>query len=109
MKPISVDEGSFEKTVLQAKKPVLVDLWATWCRPCRMVAPLIDELAEEYNDRVDFVKVDIDQNPKVATRYGVMSIPTLLIFKNGAPVSQIVGFRPKAELKRNLDAAIGQA
>ncbi len=109
MKPTSVDESSFEKVVLQAKKPVLVDLWATWCHPCRMVAPLIDELAEEYSGKVDFVKVDIDQNPRVATRYGVMSIPTLLIFKNGAPVSQIVGFRPKAELKRNLDSAIGQA
>ena len=106
-KPLPVNDSNFEPTVLKATKPVLVDFWATWCQPCRLVAPLLDELAEEYTGRVDFVKLDVDQNPKTAQKYGVMSIPTLLIFKKGEPVSHVVGFRPKAELKRTLDAALG--
>ena len=105
-KPISVDDGNFDQMVLQAKKPVLVDFWAAWCGPCLMVAPVLDELAEEYNDRINFTKVDVDHNPKTPARYGIMSIPALLIFKNGEPVSHIVGFRPKAELKQSLDAAL---
>ncbi len=105
-KPVAIDDANFDQIVLQSDKPVLVDLWAAWCRPCLMVAPILDELAEEYNGRVSFVKVDVDQNPKTATRYGVMSIPTLLIFKKGEPVSHIVGLRPKEELKRNLDDAL---
>ncbi|HUU65524.1 MAG TPA: thioredoxin [Dehalococcoidales bacterium] len=92
--------------VLQAKTPVLVDFWAAWCAPCRMVAPVVEELAKEYESKVSFVKLDVDQNPRTASQYGIMSIPTLLIFKNGAPVSNIVGFRPKADLKRSLDAAL---
>ncbi len=105
-KSVSVDDSNFDQIVLKAEKPVLVDLWATWCRPCLMVAPILDELAEEYSGKVSFVKVDVDQNPKTAAKYGIMSIPTLLIFKNGEPVSQIVGFRPKGELKRSLDAIL---
>ena len=105
-KPVAIDDTNFDQIVLQSDKPVLVDLWATWCRPCLMVAPILDELAEEYNGRVSFVKVDVDQNPKTATRYGIMSIPTLLIFKNGEPLSHIVGVRPKEELKRSLDAVL---
>ncbi len=105
-KPIPVDDSNFDQMVLQADKPVLVDLWATWCRPCLMVAPILDELADEYDGRIDFVKVDVDQNPKTASRYGIMSIPTLLVFKNGEPVSHIVGVRPKGELKQSLDAAL---
>jgi thioredoxin 1 len=92
--------------VLQTGKPVLVDLWATWCRPCLIIAPIVDELAEEYDGRVNFVKVDVDQNPKTATKYNVMSIPTLLIFKNGEPVSHLVGVRPKEELIQSLEAAL---
>ena len=106
-KPIAIDDSNFDQMVLQADKPVLVDLWATWCRPCLMVAPILDELADEYDGRIDFVKVDVDQNPKTASRYGIMSIPTLLIFKNGEPVSHIVGVRPKGELKQKLDASLG--
>ena len=106
-KPVSVDESTFDEMVLQADRPVLVDLWAAWCKPCLMVAPLLDELSEEYDQRINFVKVDIDHNPKIAAKYGIMSIPTLLIFKNGEPASHIVGFRPKAELKRTLDAVLG--
>ena len=106
-KPIEINDSNFDQAVLQAKTPVLVDFWATWCGPCRMVAPLVEELAEEYEGRVSFVKLDVDRNPKTASQYGIMSIPTLLIFKNGQPVSHIVGFRPKAELKRSLEATIG--
>jgi len=105
-KPVPVDDSNFDQMVLQADKPVLVDLWATWCRPCLMVAPILDELADEYDGRISFVKVDVDQNPKTASRYGIMSIPTLLVFKNGEPVSHIVGVRPKGELKQSLDAAL---
>ena len=105
-KPTSVDDSNFDQMVLKAEKPVLVDFWATWCKPCLMVAPIIDELAEEYSDKINFVKVDVDNNPKIATNYGIRSIPTLLIFKNGAPVSHIVGLRPKGDLKQNLDAVL---
>ena len=105
-KPIEVNDGNFDQIVLQAKTPVLVDFWANWCGPCRMVAPIVEELAEEYTGRVSFTKMDVDQNPKTASQYGIMSIPSLLIFKSGAPLSNIVGFRPKADLKRSLDAAL---
>ncbi len=105
-KPIVVDDSNFDQAVLQAEIPVLVDFWATWCRPCMMIAPILDELAEEYSGRISIARTDVDQNPKNAAKYGIMSIPTLLIFKKGEPVSQIVGFRPKEELKRSLDAAL---
>ena len=106
-KPIAVTDSSFDQVVLQAEAPVLVDFWAPWCRPCLMVAPVLDELAGEYDGRLSIVRMDVDQNPKTAVKYSIMSIPTLLIFKQGNPVSHIVGFRPKAELKRSLDAALG--
>ncbi|MCK5433725.1 MAG: thioredoxin [Dehalococcoidales bacterium] len=105
-KPIAIDDSNFDQIVLQAKTPVVVDFWATWCAPCRMVAPIIDELAEEYSGRISFAKVDVDQNSKIATRYSIMSIPTLLIFKKGEPISHTVGYKPKEELKRSLDAAL---
>jgi thioredoxin 1 len=105
-KPTVVDDSNFDQVVLQSKTPVLVDFWAAWCGPCRMVAPIVEELAEEYEGKINFVELDVDQNAKRASQYGVMSIPTLLIFKNGAPVSNIVGFRPKADLKRSLDAVL---
>ncbi|MFC2001100.1 thioredoxin [Chloroflexota bacterium] len=105
-KPVTVEDSNFEQVVLQAKTPVLVDFWATWCGPCRMVAPVVEELAEEYEGRINFAKVDIDQHPKIASQYGIMSIPSLIIFKDGKPVSNVVGFRPKAELKQSLDAVL---
>ena len=105
-KPVTIDDSNFEQLVLQSETPVLVDFWATWCKPCLMVAPIIEELAEEYSGKVTFGKVDVDQNPKIASKYNIMSIPTMLIFKKGEPVSQIVGFKPKQELKRSLDTAL---
>jgi thioredoxin 1 len=106
-KPIPVDDSSFEQVVLRAEKPVLVDFWAAWCKPCFMVAPLVEELAEEFDGKVNFVKMDIDGNPKTPARYNIMAIPTLLVFKNGKPVSHIVGLRPKGELKKSLEGALG--
>ena len=106
-KPAPVDDSTFEQMVLKAKKPVLVDFWAVWCKPCLAVAPILEELANEYDSKINFVKLDVDHSPKTPASYGIMSIPTLLIFKNGQPVSHIVGLRPKGELKRNLDAALG--
>jgi len=105
-KPVTVDDDNFDQTVLQADTPVLVDFWAPWCRPCLMAAPVLEELAEEYAGRITIVKLDVDQNMKTAAKYGIMAIPNLIIFKNGQPVSQIVGYKPKSELKRDLDAAL---
>lgn len=105
-KPIAVDDANFEQKVLKSKIPVLVDFWAAWCRPCLMAAPVLEELAEEYADRITIAKLDVDQNAKTAVRYNIMAIPNLIIFKDGKPVSQIVGYKPKAELKRDLEAVL---
>jgi thioredoxin 1 len=106
-KPIEVNESNFETMVLKSKTPVLVDFWAPWCSPCRMVAPILDELANEYNGKVTFAKLNVDNNQKTAQQYGVMSIPNLIIFKAGKPAAQVVGYKPKVELKKTLDGAIG--
>lgn len=106
--PLKVDDKSFKEVVLEAKMPVLVDFWAPWCAPCRAIAPAVEELAGEYAGRVDFAKVNVDENTKLATEYGVRSIPTLLIFKDGKPLTQMVGLRSKAELKKQLDAILGK-
>jgi thioredoxin 1 len=103
--PDTTDE-TFQTEVLDSDLPVLVDFWAPWCGPCRMVAPIVEELAEEYKGKVAFYKLNTDESPKVASTYGIRSIPTLLVFKSGEPVGQIVGFRPKGDLKKRLDEAI---
>lgn len=105
-KTTPVSDASFEQDVLKSDKPVLVDFWAPWCGPCRMVAPIVEELAGEYDGKVSFVKVNTDENQGTAIRYGIRSIPTLMLFKNGQLVSTMVGFRPKPELKKQIEAAL---
>jgi len=105
-KPVEVNDSNFDQMVLQSKTPVMVDFWAVWCGPCRMVEPVVEELANDYEGKVTVARLNVDENPKTASQYSIMSIPTLLIFKDGAPVSNIVGFRPKAELQRSLDAVL---
>jgi thioredoxin 1 len=105
-KPVDIQEAKFDELVLKSKMPVLVDFWAPWCGPCRMVAPIVDELAKEYDGKITFYKLNVDDNQPTAQKYGVMSIPALIVFKNGKPVSNIVGYRPKPELKKNLEAAL---
>ncbi len=102
-----VTDTDFEQTVLQSKVPVLVDFWATWCRPCIMVTPVLEELSAEYGDKISIYKVDVDKSVKTASKYGVMSIPNLIIFKDGQPASQVVGYKGKADLKKLIDAALG--
>lgn len=105
-KPKEVTDATFETEVVDSALPVMVDFWAPWCGPCRMVSPIVEELAEEYTGKVHFAKLNTDENPATAARYGIRSIPTLLLFKSGAPVGQIVGFRPKADLKKRLDEVL---
>ena len=104
--PLSVDDKSFNEIVLEANMPFLVDFWAPWCAPCRAIAPVVGELAADYEGRVGFAKVNVDENTRVATEYGIRSIPTLLLFKDGKPMTQIVGLRSKAELIKHLDASL---
>ncbi len=105
-KPVEVTDAQFETEVLKSALPVLVDFWAPWCGPCRMVAPIVEELAREYEGKVKFVKVNTDENMETAIRYGIRSIPTLILFKDGRVVGTIVGFRPKPELKKLIDKAL---
>jgi thioredoxin 1 len=104
--PRPVTDSDFEQEVLEAEMPVLVDFWAEWCAPCKMVAPVLDDLAEEYDGKIKFTKVDVDTNPQTAMKYGIRSIPTLLVFKDGSPVDQVVGAVPKAVIKKRLDSAL---
>ncbi|MDY6911053.1 MAG: thioredoxin [Chloroflexota bacterium] len=105
-KTVDVTDDNFRQIVEKATNPILVDFWAPWCGPCQAVGPIIEELANEYEGKVDFAKVNVDENPKVASAFSVQSIPTLLIFKDGRPMTQLVGARPKADIKKNLDASL---
>ena len=105
-KSVTLDEGTFDQTVINAKTPVLVDFWAPWCAPCQAIAPILEELAKEYEKKLVVGRLNVDQTPKIANKYGVSAIPTMILFKKGKPVSQIVGFRPKAELKKALDEVL---
>lgn len=104
--PTDTTDATFESDVLKSDMPVLVDFWAPWCGPCRMVAPVVEELSNDYDGKVKFVKLNTDDNPKVAAQFGIRSIPTLLIFKDGEVAGQVVGFRPKSDLAKHLDAAL---
>jgi thioredoxin 1 len=106
-KTVAVTDSTFDELVLKSANPVLVDFWATWCRPCQMVAPILEELTGEYSGKLTIAKLDVDQNQQTAQKYHVMSIPTMIIFKAGQPVKNIVGFKPKEKLKEELDAALG--
>jgi thioredoxin 1 len=104
----AVTDNSFEDAVLKADKPVLVDFWAAWCGPCRMIAPIVDQINTELGDKVKVVKMDIDENPGTPMKLGIMSIPTVIIFKDGKPAERTVGYRPnmKGDLKAKLEALI---
>jgi thioredoxin 1 len=97
-----VTDETFEADVLKNDKPVLVDYWAEWCGPCKMVAPVLEAIAEEHGDKLDIVKLNVDENPKVAQKYGILNIPTLGVFKNGEVVKELVGARSKSALLREL-------
>jgi thioredoxin 1 len=97
-----VTDATFDTEVLKSEKPVVVDYWAEWCGPCRMVAPVLEEIATEYADKLEVVKLNIDDNPIVARRYGILQIPTLNVFKDGEVVKQVIGAKPKSALLRDL-------
>ena len=102
MKPVELTEANFEQEVLKATTPVLVDFWAVWCGPCKVIAPVVDELAVEYDGKLKVGKVDVDNHQQTAMQYGIRSIPTLLVFKGGKVVEQIVGAAPKKSLIEKL-------
>ncbi len=101
-----VTDQTFQADVLDSTSPVVVDFWAVWCGPCRMVAPLVEELSTEYEGRVEFRKLNVDENPETSMKYGIRSIPTLLVFKDGKPVDQVIGAVPKKELQKHVDAVL---
>jgi thioredoxin 1 len=104
--PVHVTEQTFEREVLNSMQPVLADFWAAWCGPCRMIAPIVEELARDYAGQLKVAKIDVDENPDLASRFGIMGIPTLAIFKDGQLVSRIVGYAPKDELERHIETAL---
>lgn len=101
------NESNWEQEVLRSHEPVLVDFWAEWCGPCLRIAPIVESIAAEYAGRLKVGKLNVDENPELASRYGVMSIPTLMLFKGGQPVEFIVGLQPKPALVRRIDAVLG--
>ena len=108
-KPVDVTDEKFEEDVLQADIPVLVDFWAEWCQPCKMIAPIVEELAGEFDGKIKFTKMDVDSNPKTPMSYGIRGIPTLIIFQGGQAVEQVVGAVPKATLKKRIETVLAKA
>ena len=100
---VKLSNENFNKEVLNSEKPVLVDFWATWCGPCKMIAPIISEISEEFNKKVKVGKVNVDEEKELAIKYGISSIPTLVIFKDGKIAKTLIGFRPKEEIKEVLN------
>ena len=105
---LDVTEATFDTEVLQSEKPVIVDFWAEWCGPCHAVAPVLEKIAEERPDEVKLVKVNIDENPDIPSRYGVRGIPTMLLFKGGQPVAQKVGAAPRSQIQQWLESNLDQ-
>jgi len=103
---IDVSDQTFESEVIKSNQPVLLDLWAPWCGPCRMVAPVVDKLAEKYNDKMKFCRLNVDENPQTAARYRIMSIPTLMFFKNGQVADTVIGAVPERTLQPKIDALL---
>jgi len=102
VKPIEITDANFDQEVLKSDKPVLIDFWAVWCGPCKMVAPVVEEIANEYNGKLKVGKLDVDSNPEVSMKFGIRSIPTLMVFKGGKVVEQIIGAVPKRNLLDKL-------
>ena len=108
-KPIQVTDQTFDETVINAEQLILVDFWAEWCGPCKMIAPVLEELATELEGQLVIGKLDVDENPDTSAAYGVLSIPTLLLFKGGEPVDRIVGAQPKAQLLKRLQPHLSES
>jgi thioredoxin 1 len=106
MKPATFTDDNFEQEVIKSDKPVLIDFWAVWCGPCKIIAPIVEELANEYEGKIKVGKLDVDVNQQASIKYGVRSIPTLLIFKDGKVKDAIIGAVPKAQIIKKLDAAL---
>ncbi|MGM0586777.1 MAG: thioredoxin TrxA [Bacteroidota bacterium] len=104
--PVKFTDDNFDSEVVNSDLPVLVDFWAEWCGPCRMIGPIVKEMAVEYEGKAKIGKVNVDENPSISQKYGIRSIPSLLIFKNGEVVDQVVGAVPKTQLKKQLDAQL---
>ncbi len=103
---VQVTDQNFETTVGASPQPVLLDFWATWCAPCKMLRPVVEELATEYEGRVVVAELDVDANPVTASKFGVLSIPSLILFRAGKPADRIVGYKPKAYLRQKIDAVL---
>lgn len=106
-KPVNVSDADFEQNVLKSDVPVVVDFWAPWCGPCRTIAPILEELAGEYEGRLKIAKVNVDDNGQWASKFRIQGIPTLIVFKNGEAVQTLVGSRPKGDYKRVFDQVLG--